>query len=177
MRRADLVADCARCAGVCCVATSFEASEDFAIDKPAGVACRHLSRDARCSIYGERERRGFSGCTLFDCYGAGPHATRLQSRASLSNRERDAAFRVLRELFELLWLLSEAEKLCPAAQPDLRAQLSAQITALDASAGGSLATLCELDLEALQCSCRALLRRVGAAIGGRSAARVLPVVK
>ena len=39
--RARLRADCARCAGLCCVAPAFAASADFAIDKPAGHACPH----------------------------------------------------------------------------------------------------------------------------------------
>ena len=34
----DLRADCARCAGLCCVVPAFTESADFAIDKPSGVA-------------------------------------------------------------------------------------------------------------------------------------------
>ncbi|HZC25622.1 MAG TPA: GAF domain-containing SpoIIE family protein phosphatase, partial [Actinopolymorphaceae bacterium] len=44
----DLRADCSRCAGLCCVAPSFSASADFAIDKAAGRACPHLRTDFRC---------------------------------------------------------------------------------------------------------------------------------
>jgi hypothetical protein len=35
-----LTADCSRCAGLCCVATAFTASSDFAIDKPGGRLLR-----------------------------------------------------------------------------------------------------------------------------------------
>ncbi|MCY1016082.1 hypothetical protein [Pyxidicoccus sp. MSG2] len=36
MPRPDLVPDCSACTALCCVATSFERSEDFAFDKPVG---------------------------------------------------------------------------------------------------------------------------------------------
>lgn len=177
MRRADLVAECARCAGLCCVATSFEASQEFAIDKPLGVACPHLSHEARCAIHADRARRGFAGCTLYDCYGAGPRVTRMYEEAPRSDARRDAVFLAMRELHELLWLLSEAAKLCPASRADLRAALSDRVDMLEATAGGSIAELLALDLEAQQRATRALLRRVGEALGGRAALRALPIVK
>jgi hypothetical protein len=43
--RQQLRADCRRCVGLCCVAPAFVASADFALDKPAGRACPHLSAD------------------------------------------------------------------------------------------------------------------------------------
>lgn len=73
--RAHLRADCSRCAGLCCVAPVFAASADFAIDKPAGVACLDLADDFRCGIHAELRNRGFPGCTVFDCFGAGQRIT------------------------------------------------------------------------------------------------------
>ena len=72
MRRADLVPDCGRCAALCCIATSFEASEDFAFDKAAGTGCRYLTRDCRCAIHDQLAERGFRGCAAYECFGAGP---------------------------------------------------------------------------------------------------------
>ena len=74
-RREHLRADCSRCAGLCCVAPAFAASADFAIDKPAGVACPNLADDFRCGIHAQLRDRGFPGCTVFDCFGAGQHIT------------------------------------------------------------------------------------------------------
>ena len=63
-----------RCAGLCCVAPAFAASADFAIDKPAGRPCPNLRDDFRCGIHAELRERGFPGCEVFDCFGAGPAA-------------------------------------------------------------------------------------------------------
>jgi hypothetical protein len=177
MRRPDLVADCASCAAICCTATSFAACEDFAFDKPAGVACGHLRRDGRCAIHDELAVRGFAGCAVYDCYGAGPRVTRAFAGVRGDKRRRDAAFLALRVVHELLWLLTEAAKLCPASPPELREQLAAQIEALDAIACTPDA-LVELDLARLDRSTRILLTCVGGAVGGRRAARrVLSVLR
>src|SRR6478609_5910254 len=70
-RRADLRADCSRCAALCCVAPAFARSADFAIDKPSGQPCPKLEDDLRCGIHAELRERGFPGCAVFDCFGAG----------------------------------------------------------------------------------------------------------
>jgi hypothetical protein len=157
MRRSDLVPDCGSCDAVCCVATSFEASDDFAIDKPAGVACPNLAGQ-HCSIHAELAVRGFSGCTVFDCHGAGPRVTRLLPRGL----ERDEAFRILCQVHELLWLLAEAAKLCPSEQ------LDHEIAALEAIARAPAAELFALDLQPHATAARAVLRAVGERIGGRA---------
>ena len=100
--------------GLCCVAPAFVASADFAVDKPAGQPCRHLGDDSRCGIHAELRERGFPGCAVFDCFGAGQHVT----QGTFGGRDwRDApglaasmstAFGVMRQLHELLWHLTEA---------------------------------------------------------------------
>lgn len=92
--------DCGRCAGLCCVALSFDRGPLFALDKPAGKACPHLSPDCRCSIHAERAARGFAGCTAFDCRGAGQLATALFN--GLSWRDNDAVHRQMLRAFGLL---------------------------------------------------------------------------
>ena len=54
--RDSLRADCERCIALCCVAPSFTASADFAIDKPAGVPARTCgpttaARSTACSAH------------------------------------------------------------------------------------------------------------------------------
>jgi uncharacterized membrane protein len=69
--RATLRGDCERCVGLCCVASPFAASADFAIDKPAGAVCPNLEADFRCGIHARLRAEGFPGCTAYDCFGAG----------------------------------------------------------------------------------------------------------
>src|SRR5262244_4212574 len=121
-RRSSLRADCARCAGLCCVAPAFSASADFAIDKAADQPCPNLRADFRCGIHDRLRPRGFGGCAAFDCLGAG------QKVAQVTFGGRDwradpalaapmfAAFAVMRQLHELLWYLNEALALS-AAEP------------------------------------------------------------
>jgi uncharacterized protein YjbI with pentapeptide repeats len=119
-QRADLRADCARCVGLCCVAPAFSASADFAIDKPAGRPCPNLRPDFRCGIHSRLRDEGFSGCTVYDCFGAGQQVTQVtfagldwRSTPRVATRMFEV-FTVMRQLHELLWYLTEALTLAPA---------------------------------------------------------------
>ena len=114
--RADLTADCSRCVGLCCVVPAFAASADFAIDKPADTPCPNLLPDSRCGIHDRLRDRGFVGCTVFDCLGAGQRVTRLTSDGADGPTDPaavSAVFPVMRQLTELLWHLVEAGTLLP----------------------------------------------------------------
>ncbi len=108
----DLRADCSHCTGLCCVAPGFSASSDFAIDKPAGTPCVHLGPGFGCTIHPELRERGFAGCTVFDCFGAGQRITAAAGvdwrAAPATAAATFAAFGVARQLHELLWYLAEA---------------------------------------------------------------------
>lgn len=69
--RESLTADCTKCFGLCCTALTIIASSDFPINKPAGTPCIHLQSDYGCQIHGNLREKGFKGCTVFDCLGAG----------------------------------------------------------------------------------------------------------
>ena len=112
---ADLRADCGRCSALCCVALPYAASADFAYDKPAGRPCRHLD-DVSCSIHAQLPERGFPGCTVFDCLGAGQQITQ-HTYDGLTWRDRPdlageifAAFLIMRQLQELRWYLRQADR-------------------------------------------------------------------
>lgn len=113
-RRDELAADCANCAGLCCVALAFAKSADFAFDKPAGDPCEKLQDDYRCHIHPELRDRGFKGCTVFDCFGAGQKVTqhtyggRTWRQAPEQQAQMFAVFPIIRQLQELLWYLNEA---------------------------------------------------------------------
>ncbi|GAA4894304.1 uncharacterized protein YjbI with pentapeptide repeats [Stackebrandtia albiflava] len=113
LARRHLRADCARCAGLCCVAPAFAKSADFPIDKPAGTACGNLRDDFRCGIHERLRPRGFVGCTVFDCFGAGQQVVghTFGGRDWRSGADSAAMFQVfgvMRQLNELRWYLAEA---------------------------------------------------------------------
>jgi uncharacterized protein YjbI with pentapeptide repeats len=121
-RRASLRADCERCFGLCCVVPAFSASADFAIDKAAGQACPNLQSHFRCGIHRDLRERGFAGCTVFDCFGAGQKVAQVtfggqdwRGTPRIAAR-MFAVVPIMRQLHELLWYLTEALTLPPAAQ-------------------------------------------------------------
>jgi hypothetical protein len=115
--RVELRADCARCVGLCCVAPAFARSADFAVDKPAGTPCTHLAEDFRCAVHADLRDRGFAGCTVFDCLGAGQRVTAAFAGRDWRTPEvaapMFAAFGVARQVHELLWYLDEARERAP----------------------------------------------------------------
>lgn len=101
----ELVADCARCAGLCCVALPFQVSREFPENKPAGAPCRNLLADHRCGIHDRLRTDGWLGCTTFDCAGAG-QAT-LQHFGGTSWRQEPGIAEDQFTMFELLRPLHE----------------------------------------------------------------------
>lgn len=163
-RRLELRADCAECFGLCCVALPFARSADFAIDKDAGKPCTNLRTDSRCGIHTELRQKGFTGCTVYDCFGAGQKVSQVtfggqdwRSGTREQARQMFEVFPVVRQLHELLWYLAEALTL-PAARP-LHADLR---RALDKTEGLTRRTpdeLGELDVGAHRQEVNALLLR------------------
>jgi hypothetical protein len=113
----DLRADCARCLGLCCVVPAFAASADFAIDKPAGRACPNLADDHRCRIHSRLREKGFRGCTVYDCFGAGQRVVQDLFDGNPDPRMH-RVFPVVRQVHEWLWYLTEARTLRPDPEID-----------------------------------------------------------
>ena len=167
-------ADCERCFALCCVAPSFSASSDFAIDKPAGTPCPNLAADFRCSIHGELRQRGFPGCTVFDCFGAGQRV----SQETFGGRDwrgapeiagqMFAVLGVMRSLHELLHYLTEALAL-PVA---LHGELTAARAEIDLLTSGEPDVLEKLDVMPHRERANALLRQASELVRG-SAGREL----
>ena len=105
---------------MCCVALSFQASADFAIDKDAGEPCPNLRPDFRCGIHTRLREDGFKGCTVYDCFGAGQrvaqvtYSGRSWREAPETAGQMFAVFGVMRQLHELLWYLTLALPMAPA---------------------------------------------------------------
>ncbi|MFI2628988.1 pentapeptide repeat-containing protein [Streptomyces collinus] len=162
--QADLRGDCERCFGLCCVALPFAASADFAVDKAAGTPCRNLREDHRCGIHARLRQKGFTGCTVYDCFGAGQQVSQVTfgGRDWRTGPREDArrmfeVFPVVRQLHELLWYLTEALAL-PAARP-LRAELDEALRKTRALTAGTPGELAGLDVAAHRQEVNVLLLR------------------
>ncbi|WP_433341504.1 pentapeptide repeat-containing protein [Micromonospora sp. CA-111912] len=161
----DLRADCSRCFGLCCVAPAFAASADFAVDKPAERPCPNLGGDFRCGIHRDLRDRGFPGCTVFDCFGAGQQVAQVtfagrdwRSAPDTAARMFDT-FAVMRPLHELLWYLTEAVALTPPGP--LREELGAAVAQTRRLTAGSPQELLGLDIDAHRARVNPLLSRAG----------------
>lgn len=170
-----LHADCANCFALCCVALPFAKSSDFALNKAAGTPCTNLRQDYRCGIHTQLRDKGFQGCTVFDCFGAGQQV----SQVTFGGRDWRThpgtagpmfeAFPVMRQLHELLFYVTEALGR-PAARPvhaELRRALAetTEWTAADAEA------LAALDVAALRGRINTLLLRTSELVRAKAPAR------
>ncbi|WP_246494387.1 pentapeptide repeat-containing protein [Streptomyces zagrosensis] len=156
-------ADCGNCFGLCCVALPFAASTDFAKDKAAGQPCTHLRSDFRCGIHANLRGQGFSGCTVFDCFGAGQQVSQVTfggrdwRQAPETAQQMFSVFPVMRQLHELLWYLTEALGLTPARS--LRGELREALDRTERLTRAEAEALAELDVPALRQSVNTLLLR------------------
>ncbi|MER6274156.1 pentapeptide repeat-containing protein [Streptomyces sp900105755] len=162
--RDRLRGDCARCFGLCCVALPFAASADFAVGKPAGKPCANLGGDHRCGIHAELRQKGFSGCTVYDCLGAGQKVSQVtfggrdwRRGSGEDARRMFEAFPVVRQLHELLWYLTQALELA-AARP-VHAELRAALRKTEELSLGTPEELAALDVAAHRQEVNVLLLR------------------
>ena len=171
--RDELVADCTRCAGLCCVAPGFTASAEFAIDKPAGRPCPNLSPQFRCGVHGQLHQLGFRGCAAYDCFGAGQRVSQAlfagrdwRSAPASATRMFDA-FAVMRQLHELRWYLREA--LRRARPRALRTALCDARDATERAAALPARALVAFDVAALRRTVGDLLLQVSEHVRARTA--------
>jgi uncharacterized protein YjbI with pentapeptide repeats len=109
-----LKADCENCFGLCCVALPYAKSADFAFDKDGGTPCRNLQADFRCSIHTNLRNKGFRGCAVYECFGAGQKISQYTFKGN-GWRENPAlakemfdSFPIMQQLHEILYYLNEA---------------------------------------------------------------------
>ncbi|MET0235208.1 MAG: pentapeptide repeat-containing protein [Kibdelosporangium sp.] len=166
-----LRADCQNCFGLCCVALPFTASADFAITKDAGQPCPNLRRDSRCGIHSTLRERGFQGCTVFDCFGAGQQVSQVTfggddwRDSPGTARQMFQVFPVMRQLHELLWYLTEALGL-PAAGK-VHARVRDMLTETENLTRSPAGTLVELDVAAHRQKVNAVLLETSELVRGR----------
>lgn len=146
------------------MALPFSASAGFPSDKHAGEPCRHLDRSFRCRVHAELRPRGFTGCTVFDCFGAGQRIT--QEVFDDGNWRADpalaapmfAAFAVARHLHEVLRYLAEAAEFPLPAR--LAEEVRREFERVDALVGTDPDTLAATDVDAVRREVGPLLSRV-----------------
>ncbi|WP_225821830.1 pentapeptide repeat-containing protein [Streptomyces naphthomycinicus] len=161
--REDLQADCASCFGLCCVALPFARSADFAVDKPAGKPCANLRPDFRCGIHAQLRDKGYSGCTVFDCFGAGQKVSQVTfggtdwRQAPETARSMSEVFPVMRQLHELLWYVTEALGLAPARP--VHKELRRALARVEGLTRGDAESILALDVNALRGEVNVLLLR------------------
>jgi hypothetical protein len=151
---------------------AFSASSDFALDKPAGQACRNLRPDFRCGIHRNLRERGFPGCTVFDCFGAGQQVSQVtfggrdwRTSPEIAARMFEV-FPVVRQLHELLWYLTEALALRPG--DPLRAELGAARDETERLSAGDPETLVGLDVATHRQNVNALLLHTSELVRSRA---------
>ncbi len=153
------------------MALPFAASSDFAADKDAGQPCTNLRADFRCGIHTQLRQRGFAGCTVFDCFGAGQRVSQVTfggqdwRQAPGTARQMFDVFPVMRQLHELLRYLTEALTL-PPARP-VHGELRRALERTQRLTAGSAQELLELDMAAHRGEVSALLLRASELVRAR----------
>lgn len=110
----SLRADCAACTGLCCVVPPFDAVQGFGFDKPAHTPCPHLCGDFTCGIHADLVDRGFRGCTVFDCRGAGQRVSQQLfpgqdwRDSAETAQQMFSAYELMRGLHDMMALLYTA---------------------------------------------------------------------
>ncbi|MFI5621751.1 pentapeptide repeat-containing protein [Streptomyces sp. NPDC051567] len=171
----ELRADCSSCFALCCVALPFARSSDFAVDKAAGTPCSHLRQDSRCGIHTRLRDKGFQGCTVFDCFGAGQQVSQVtfggrdwRAHPDTARRMFDV-FPVMRQLHELLFYVTEALTL-PDAAP-VHTELREALTRTTRWTHADAPALEALDVGALRQEVSTLLLRAGELVRAKAPGR------
>ncbi|MBT2584640.1 pentapeptide repeat-containing protein [Arthrobacter sp. ISL-95] len=160
----NLSPDCGNCFALCCTALGFARSADFAIDKPAASPCPNMADDFSCTIHQRLRPRGFRGCTVFDCFGAGQVVSQHTFSGTSwvedpsSKSSMFAVFKVVRQLHEMLWYLAEARQ--RTFDPELAAAADHLSEGIAAAAQGDATTVLAADVGTLHGEARALLMEV-----------------
>ncbi|MGG3468650.1 pentapeptide repeat-containing protein [Neobacillus pocheonensis] len=158
-----LSADCENCFGLCCVALPYAKSADFAFDKDGGTPCRNLQADYRCSIHNNLRNKGFRGCAVYECFGAGQKVSQVTYGGNdwrdypELTKEMFELFPIMQQLHEMLCYLNEALGL--EDTKTIRKELQAAVEETENLTNLSPKLLLELDVPAHRASVNDLLLR------------------
>nr|WP_062050075.1 pentapeptide repeat-containing protein [Bacillus sp. JCM 19034] len=108
-----LRSNCTNCFGLCCVALPYAKSADFPYHKDGGSPCRHLRANYSCAIHNHLREKGFRGCSVYECFGAGQKVSQYTYEGKDWRNHPDKAnemfqvFPRLQQLHEMLLYLHE----------------------------------------------------------------------
>ncbi len=179
--RGNLKDDCSKCFGLCCTALNIVASSDFTINKPAETPCSNLQKDYQCKIHNNLRDRGFKGCTVFDCLGAGQKVSQetfngqsWQEDPEISTR-MFSVFPVVEQLYEMMAFIAEA--LTYNISHSLRILLSEQLEKLRGLANMDADSLLLLDITSCRLPVNELLLETSEYIRRELSAKVFMIKK
>lgn len=159
--RESLQADCQNCFGLCCTALNIVASSDFAMNKAAGTPCQNLQADYRCHIHSSLREKGFKGCTVFDCLGAGQMVSQTTFGGQDWRKNPQVAakmfrvFPIMEQLYEMIAYLAEA--LSYEVSSSLSEKLNSQLAQLQQLTRQDADTLLAIDILKYRMPVNALL--------------------
>ncbi|HDR6271329.1 TPA: pentapeptide repeat-containing protein [Bacillus cereus] len=159
--RGNLTADCTKCFGLCCTALNIVASSDFPINKPAGNPCMNLQTNYSCQIHSQLGDKGFRGCTVFDCLGAGQVVSQVTFNGQSWRENPDIGkkmfqvFPIMEQIYEMIAYVAEA--LSYDIPDDLADKLGKQLKELQALTKLDADNLLSLDLVMYRFSSNELL--------------------
>ncbi|MGN4127849.1 pentapeptide repeat-containing protein [Lysinibacillus sphaericus] len=159
--RESLQADCQNCFGLCCTALNIVASSDFAMNKAAGTPCQNLQADYSCHIHSSLREKGFKGCTVFDCLGAGQMVSQTTFGGQDWRKKPQVAakmfrvFPIMEQLYEMIAYLAEA--LSYEVSSSLSEKLNSQLAQLQQLIRQDADTLLAIDIMKYRMPVNALL--------------------
>ncbi|WP_107923751.1 pentapeptide repeat-containing protein [Lysinibacillus parviboronicapiens] len=159
--RESLQADCQNCFGLCCTALNIVASSDFAMNKAAGTPCQNLQADYSCHIHSSLREKGFKGCTVFDCLGAGQMVSQTTFGGQDWRKNPQVAakmfrvFPIMEQLYEMIAYLAEA--LSYEVSSSLSEKLNSQLAQLQQLIRQDADTLLAIDIMKYRMPVNALL--------------------
>lgn len=145
----------------------YSADAGFGANKVGGTPCQNLAEDDRCTIHADLRTTGWTGCTIFECFGAGQHTSQVTYAGrswrdlAVNRAEMAAVFSALRVISEMLFHLEEAVERSPhdSAAQDMRRQV-------EHLRDGAPDDILALDLDDLIEDVGEVLRRVSADVRG-----------
>ena len=179
--RESLTPDCVNCFGLCCTALNIAASSDFAINKAAGVPCPNLQGDFRCKIHKSLREKGFKGCTVYDCLGAGQKVSQVTFNGQSWREHPESAekmfgvFPIMEQLYEMIAFIAEA--LTYEVSDSLQDQLQKQLKELQSLTDTDADSLLSLDIIMCRVPVNELLLEASEYIRGELSSKVFRIKK
>lgn len=158
-----LRADCDNCFGLCCVALPYAKSADFPLNKEAGTPCSNLQTDYRCGIHNNLRNKGFRGCAVYECFGAGQKVSQVTYNGNdwrdnpELRKEMFEVFPIMQQLHEMLCYLYEAISL-EDTKP-IKKELQAAVVETENLTTQSPMAILKLDVQAHRATVNDLLLR------------------